>query len=80
MGRVFKVVRCPRCGFLQLTTALKAVRCFGCRYSWQLDEESILFSSPDSEKAREFLVRLKHGGGLGFRRASREARGEAGSP
>ncbi|MCL7393600.1 MAG: hypothetical protein LZ169_02075 [Thaumarchaeota archaeon] len=26
----FKVVRCPRCGFLQLTMASRSVKCFSC--------------------------------------------------
>jgi len=70
LEKVFKVVRCPRCGFLQLTTASKIVKCFSCGSSWQLDQEAILFSSPDFGKAREFLVKLKRRGEAGFRRGS----------
>jgi len=81
LRKVFRVVRCPRCGFLQLTMASKIVKCFSCGYSWQLDSKSILFSSPDSEKAREFLLRLKRESGLSFRKASEEAqRRKDGSP
>ncbi|MEM1654733.1 MAG: hypothetical protein QW330_02245 [Nitrososphaerota archaeon] len=68
--RVYKVVRCPKCGFLQLTAASRSVRCFGCGVSWALEPDSILFSSADLEKAREFLLRLKRGGSMGFKRAS----------
>jgi len=68
--RVYKVVRCPRCGFIQLTTASKSVRCFSCGYSWNLEASSILFSSPDPEKARKFMLGLKGGQARGFRRAS----------
>jgi len=69
LKRVFKVVRCPRCGFLQLTAASKIVRCFSCGLSWQLDREAILFSSPDSGRAREFLAKLKQRREAGFRKA-----------
>ncbi len=68
--RTFKVVKCPRCGFIQITTASRNVRCFGCGFSWSLEPDLILFSSPDSEKARSFLLRLKRGEDAKFRRAS----------
>ena len=68
--RVYKVVRCPRCGFLQLTTASRSVRCFGCGLSWPPEPDSILFSSKDLEKARSFLLRLKRGEGIEFKKAS----------
>ncbi|MCL7393816.1 MAG: hypothetical protein LZ169_03195 [Thaumarchaeota archaeon] len=68
--RVYKVVRCPRCGFLQLTTASRSVRCFGCGLSWSLEPDSILFSSKDLEVARNFLLRLKRGESIGFKKAS----------
>ncbi|HDD42053.1 MAG TPA: DUF1922 domain-containing protein [Nitrososphaeria archaeon] len=81
MKRSFKVVRCPRCGFLQLATASRTVKCFSCGHSWQLDPGSILFSSFDSREAREFLAKLKRRGGLGFRKASEKAwRKSASSP
>ncbi|MCD6236208.1 MAG: hypothetical protein J7J94_04390 [Thaumarchaeota archaeon] len=69
--RVFKVVRCPRCGFLQLTTASKTVKCFNCGHSWQLDPSSILFSSSSPEEARRFLLKAKGGkeGDAGFKKA-----------
>ena len=70
LRKSFKVVKCPRCGFFQLTTASKSVRCFSCGHAWQLDNDSILFSSFDSEEARRFLIKLKRGGSLEFKKAS----------
>jgi len=68
--RVYKVVRCPRCGFLQLTTASRSVKCFGCGFLWPPETDSILFSSKDLEKARSFLLRLKRGEVIEFKKAS----------
>jgi ribosomal protein L37E len=66
----FKVVRCPRCGFLQLTTASRSVKCFSCGFSWSPEPDSILFSSTDLERARSFLLKLKSGKSVKFRRVS----------
>jgi len=68
--RGFKVVKCPRCGLLQLTTASRSVRCRGCGQPWSLGPDSILFTSSDLERARSFLLRMKQGGGVEFKRAS----------
>jgi len=59
--RVFKVVKCPRCGHLQLTTARKSYRCFRCGATVELEERVVLFSSKDSSEAREILAKLKAG-------------------
>ena len=66
----FKVVRCPRCGFLQLTMASRSVKCFSCGFSWSPEPDSILFSSTDLERARGFLLKLKSGKSVKFRRIS----------
>jgi len=68
--RRFKVVKCPRCSLLQLTTASRSVRCRGCGQAWSLGPDSILFTSSDLERARSFLLRMKQGGGVEFKRAS----------
>lgn len=59
--RLFKVVRCPKCGHLQLTTARKTYRCFRCGAAVELSERVVLFSSRNSSEAREVLARLKAG-------------------
>ena len=66
----FKVVRCPRCGFLQLTTASRSMKCFSCGFSWSPEPDSILFSSTDLKKARNFPLKLKSGKNVKFRRTS----------
>lgn len=72
MGK-YKVVRCPQCGFAEVTTASKSVKCFGCGRVWQLKSEMILFSSEDFEKAREFLRKLKKSGEVEFRKAAEKS-------
>lgn len=64
------VVKCPYCGFAEMTTASKSFKCFGCGRIWQLKPDMILFSNGEFERAQEFLKRLKQGGGIEFRKAA----------
>ncbi|MCS7132254.1 MAG: hypothetical protein N3F65_01390 [Nitrososphaeria archaeon] len=69
MGK-YKVVKCPQCGFAEVTAASKSVRCFGCGRIWQLKSEMILFSSEEIEKVQGFLKKLKQCGEVEYRRAA----------
>ncbi len=67
----YKVVKCPNCGKLQITTANKAYRCFRCGSTTSLEEARILLVTEDGEKAREFLKSLLPKEEPWFRQASR---------
>jgi len=59
-GRGFyKVVRCKRCGWLQLTTAEKATTCKRCGAKIELCFAKPLAVARSAEEAREMLMRLK---------------------
>ena len=55
----YKVVRCGRCGWLQVTTAEKAARCVRCGSSIDLSSTAPLALARSAEEAREALLRLK---------------------
>ena len=56
---LYKVVRCRRCGWLQLTTAEKATTCKRCGARIELRSARPLAMARSAEEAREMLVRLK---------------------
>ena len=55
--RVYKLVRCTRCGHLQITSAKKSYRCFGCGYVNKV--ENIIYESENLEDVRMKLLKLK---------------------
>lgn len=66
--RVYRVVACPRCGHVQITSARKAYRCFRCRATVELKESSILYETPDAFQARRKLLEIKGEGAPSFRK------------
>ncbi len=55
----YKVVRCPRCGWVQITAAEKATRCRRCGSSIRLEEQKPLAVARTASEAREKLLALK---------------------
>ena len=66
LRRTFKVVRCPKCGNLQLTAAQKSYRCFKCGAVADLGRGNVVFSSASARAARAKLMELKEKGKPAF--------------
>ena len=55
----YKVVRCPRCGWLQVVMAEKATTCRRCGSTINLLSQEPLAMARTAQEAREALLRLK---------------------
>ncbi|OYT51386.1 hypothetical protein B6U66_04065 [Candidatus Bathyarchaeota archaeon ex4484_135] len=59
MRAYYKVVRCPKCGWLQVTSAEKATRCKRCGSTISLEASKPLAVAATAFEAREKLLALK---------------------
>ena len=59
MRAYYKVVRCPKCGWLQVTSADKVTRCKRCGFTISLEASKPLAVAATASEAREKLLALK---------------------
>jgi len=59
MRAYYKVVRCPKCGWLQVTSAEKATKCKRCGSTISMEASKPLAVAGTASEAREKLLALK---------------------
>lgn len=59
MNKIFRVVKCPNCGFFQVTGASKSLKCQKCSKSKVISYLKIYYKSDDARLAANALEKLK---------------------
>lgn len=56
---MYRVIKCPNCKYLQLSSALKTFKCVRCQKSKDISKVKIYFESRTPQEATQVLQKLK---------------------
>lgn len=56
---IYKVVRCPNCGFFQVTSSKTSLKCQKCNKSRVLSKVKIFYQDADARMCARVLIKVK---------------------